>query len=932
MPRLLQPCLQATRFCARCLLGLGCWTLWLTLGLLLAFQIRILTSDELEVPPPLLRSIEARLAASGVRTTFGRTTFDPAGHLLVENVVGTLPAFPEPVVTARALYVRFDPWALVLGRFEELELHATGVRFLVPAMLSASGRAEELVRDLDTTIIPVGDRLTIPHLTFELGSLRVAIHGTVPLPAGGRGPAAPLPVADFLAKNYPALSRRLAELAAQLAVLDRPALDLALTPAAAGGGAVAAATLTARAVNLPSPAVTAGAVRLTARGPLRFDRPLVAEINLTADTVSVPSVPAEVSRVRALLRGRFRPGDFGFTPLALELAANKISAAGVVLESPAVRLRPLPLPRLAADLNARFAGLPLAARATADLAAQTAAVDFEALVGDRLLDEVIGARIGRRVTAWIDFPQPVAITDAHAAFAPGWKWSKLTARLAIPAINAYHVPMTDGRVVLELTPDRWFAPEAFARIGENFARGSYEHDPATHRYRFLLDGRLRPVDISGWFGDWWPDFFKTFLFPVAPPPASVEVAGRWGRNTGGESRVIVAAQAEAADIRGARFDYARTRLFIRPFFLDALELYGTQGPGQLRGTFTRRLDPFTNEWLRFDFAVTTAAIDPALATHLFAAAAAEVLAPFAFTAPPDLRLSGRIDSAASPAGAHESIDLAGETSAEFRFKGFPLERLAFAGTLRDDALTLDRLDFGFAGGTATGRAKVWGTGAARRVGFDYALKDASLGRAIAVAENYAASIHGTPPPPPNRFLDAKSNVRLALAASAEGAYDDPYSYHGEGSAALDGASLGEVKMLGLLSELFSFTSLRFTSVHANFKIDGPRLVFPDLSLTGANSAITGHGTYALDRRTLDFNAKIYPFQESNLFLKSLVGAVLTPFSNVFEVKLTGQIDKPAWAFVIGPTNFLRNLAPSPSAAPATPAPPGPPLRANPPPR
>jgi len=925
MPRFLQPCLHATRFCARCLLGFACWTLWLALVLLLAFQIRILTSDELEVPPPLLRSIERRLAASGVRTTFGRTTFDPAGHLLVENVVGRLPAFPEPVVTARALYVRFDPWALALGRFEELELHATGVRFLVPAMLSASGRAEELVRNLDTTIIPVGDRLTIPHLTFELGSLRVAAHGTAPLPARGREPVAPLPAADFLAKHYPALARRLGELSTRLSVLAQPALDLVLAPSAAGG-AVAAVTLTARAVDLPSPAATAGAVRLTARVPLGFDRPLTTEVNFTADTLSVPSARADAARVRAQLRVRFRPEDFSFTPLALELAADNISAAGIVLESPAIRLQPLPLPRLAAALTARFAGLPLAARATADLDAQTAAVDFEAMVGDRLLDEVIGARIGRRVTAWIDFPQPVTITDAHAAFAPGWKWSKLTARLAIPAINASHVPMTDGRAVLELTPDRWFAPEAFARIGENFARGTYEHDPATHRYRFLLEGRLRPIDISRWFGDWWPDFFKTFIFPDRPPPASVEVAGRWGRNTGGESRVIVATQTEGADLRGARFDYARARLFIRPFFLDALELYGTQGPGLLRGTFTRRLDPFTNEWHRFDFAVATTAIDPALATTFFGAAAAEILEPYVFTAPPDLNLSGRLDSAASPAGAHQSIDLAGETSAEFRFKGFPLERLAFAGTLRDDALTLDRLDFGFAGGTATGRAKVWGTGAARRVGFDYALKDAGLGRAVAIAENYAARLHGTPPPPPNRFLVAKSKIRLALAASAEGAYDDPYSYRGEGSATLDGPSLGEVKMLGLLSELFSFTSLRFTSVHANFKIDGPRLVFPDLSLTGANSAITGHGTYDLDRRTLDFNAKIYPFQESNLFLKSLVGAVLTPFSNVFEVKLTGQIDKPAWAFVIGPTNFLRNLAPAPAAA----APPGPPLRSDPP--
>jgi hypothetical protein len=241
-------------------------------------------------------------------------------------------------------------------------------------------------------------------------------------------------------------------------------------------------------------------------------------------------------------------------------------------------------------------------------------------------------------------------------------------------------------------------------------------------------------------------------------------------------------------------------------------------------------------------------------------------------------------------------------------------------------LTLDRLDLLFAGGTANGRAKVWGTGNERRVGFDYALKDASLGRAIAVLENFFAAKQGAPPPAPNRFLNDKSAITLAVAASAEGAYDDPYSYRGDGSATLTGASLGEVKLLGLLSELFSFTSLRFTAARANFKLNGPALYFSEIGVTGANSAITGTGTYALDRRTLDFNAKIYPFQESEALLKSFVGAVLTPFSNAFEVKLTGQLEKPEWRFAMGPASFLRSFTPAAqkSVIPSLQPPPAPP--------
>jgi hypothetical protein len=151
-------------------------------------------------------------------------------------------------------------------------------------------------------------------------------------------------------------------------------------------------------------------------------------------------------------------------------------------------------------------------------------------------------------------------------------------------------------------------------------------------------------------------------------------------------------------------------------------------------------------------------------------------------------------------------------------------------------------------------------------------------------------------------------VRLNLAASAEGRHDNLFSYRGEGNAFLQGPGLGEVSLLGALSELLKFTSLRFTEARTNFKIEGPRLVFPTVTLRGSNSAIDAHGTYALDQSTLDFNAKLFPFQESENFLKTVVGAVLTPLSNAFEVKLTGSPTKPNWSFVIGPTNFLRSLS------------------------
>ncbi len=917
MRSFLKPCFQATRLCARALVTLACWTLWLALGLLLALQIYIASVHELEVPPYVIRSLEERFAASGVRATFGRTRFDPSGRILIENVRATLPAFPEPIATARALSARLNPWALLVGQVEELELHATGVTLFVPAMLSSSGRAEELVRDLDATLEPAGRLLTITQLNCQLGPLPISAHGTVQLAAPRRAQAPPLPVAEFLSQNYAPLARKLAAAAAQLAVFEEPRLQLELSPSESRG-ATARIFFTARGLRLPSPAIQSGPLVVTTSLPLLGDAPVPVSLSVTADELTLPA-GASALRVAATVRGTLRPGAFSFEPGDAELTVAELHAAGSTFQTTALHLAPGPLPRVRAELVTRFAGQPLYARVSADLDTQTAEAAFSGRVDDGLLG-VIGNRIGQDVRQWIDFPEPVTIVAARATFAPGWKWEKLHARLVVPIINAYHVPLTDGRVVLELTPTRLYAPEAFARVGDNFARGTYDHDPATHRYRFLLEGRLRPLAISSWFGNWWPDFFKSLAFPFAIPTASVEVAGRWGRNTGGESRIVIAAESSEAEIFAAKFDHARARIFIRPQFLDVFEFSGTKDTGEAHGSFTRRIHPVTQAWEHLDFDVVST-LDPVGPAKIFGPDGAELISAFAFDRPPSLTIQGHLDSATAPGGARQAIDITAHTDGGFRFHGFPLEHISLGVSLRDDALTLNSVSAGFAGGTVRGRTKVWGRGPARRLGFDYALQDASLGRAIAALENYAAANRHAAPPPPNRFLQAKAAVSLDLAASAEGLYDDAFTYRGEGSATLSGAELGEVKLLGLLSDLFSFTALRFTAARANFRIDGPRLVFSDVSLTGANSAINARGTYALDRRELDFNAKIFPFQESELGFKSIFGAVLSPLSNAFEVKLTGSLDQPSWRFLIGPTSLLRNLSQGAASAPAAPAPP-----------
>src|SRR5882724_10266174 len=93
--------------CAWLVRGVGTlilWSLWLGLVVLLGLQAYIASTNELTVPDFVLRRFERQIAESGFRVSCGRTSFDPTGRVLLEEVRLSLPEYAEPVVIARAIY------------------------------------------------------------------------------------------------------------------------------------------------------------------------------------------------------------------------------------------------------------------------------------------------------------------------------------------------------------------------------------------------------------------------------------------------------------------------------------------------------------------------------------------------------------------------------------------------------------------------------------------------------------------------------------------------------------------------------------------------------------------------------------------------------------------------------------------------------------
>lgn len=914
MQKWLQLCRQGGRFCGACLLSFGVWSLWLALGLLLIGQSYIAINRELALPPVILRALEERLAASGVRLDFGRASFDPTGQVLLQDARLFLPTFDEPVASVRVVHVKLNPWAMLVGRFEPRGLDASGVTLSVPAMLSATGRAESLVHDLDFAIVPAGREYTLTHLSGRLANLRVTAQGGLnadPMLEGRRD--ATLPLAEMLTRHYPEICRRLLAVEAQLTRLHAPQVNLLLTPSETRGATVRVHLLAGQVDLRPEFALVATEVQVETLLPLLGATPAFLRLAITSRNLQLPE-GIRANQARSLVHGRLHLNERRFDFLTAETTFASLFGQRLTATDVAMRVESGPLPELQGTLAAHVLGEPVSATGTVNLTDQTARWHTVGRLSPDLM-AWIGQRVGRDLRPFLHFNQAPAF-DLTAGFAPGWKFTGVQGHIAAKQVQAHRVLLDEAGGFIRFDGRHFHATDAFARLGTNHAHGSFEQDLTSKDFRFLLRGRLDPPAIGGWFGEWWPDFWSHFDFSRTIPVADVDVRGRWGR--GPETTVFVLAESRNPAIRGVAIDHAITRIFIRPHFYDAMEIFATRGGGAARGTFTRALADHGDELKQmvFDFTSTLAVAEtaPLVGPELVA-----ITAPFVFTQAPDLAVRGWINGPAAAEADRREVRVTAVTSAPLTYHGFPLEHLSFVAQVRDDVIDLTPVEVGFAGGIAGGRIMIDGPDTDRRLGFDLALNHASLREAAISLEKFSAYRRSSTLAPTSTYIEGTAKVNLDLNLSASGLLEDPYSFTGSGRADLSGPGLGRVRLLGLLSELVYFTNLSFDSLTTDFTVERTKLVFPNISLTGANAAINAHGDYLLAERAVDFNARIYPFQESKFILKTVVGAVLSPLSTVLEVKLTGQLEKPTWSLVMGPTNFLRALLqPSGSDRPADP--------------
>ncbi len=890
------------RFCGSCSVTLVCWAVWLVLSVTLCCLIYVALAKELPVPGFVLRRVEAELARANLAITFGRAHLDPTGRILLEDVRLRVRQFEEPLVTSRLVYLRRNFWSVLSGRPMPDEIRLEGATVQLPAMLSPSGTVEPLMRDLALVVRHDGNRWRVDQFAGRIGPVTVTAQGelTVPARPAGMVPLSP----DEIAARFLQGSRHVALELHRFDAFDQPVLALQFG-SPPGIGNTASVLFTAEAANQPwGQPVTIGPFAVTTTVRLEGEGPRQVRLHAAVRRASYRGEVA-VENARSILTAQFVPGNFSVRPLEALIAAGMVTAEGEAALGPVVRADFARWPEVHAAATAQIRGEFLAAEVEAQLQQKSALIHGEGRVSAALIGSIL-AQHTPRAAPYFAFGDPVSF-HAGAVLGPGWRFVSAAGRVDAGRLDSHGVPITAARGRIDIRGESFLADDARVELGENFARGSYWMDFATTDYRMLLQGRLTPPAINGWFnGDWWLKFWQErFAFPAAPPNGDVEVSGCWKEPT--RTVFFGQATAEAATVWGGDFERVEADVFLRPHFTHVIGFNGIRAGGEQRldGWIKRFGEPGTHETRRLEFKAD-GNLAPEIYGRMLDGKTDELLASLKFTRAPHVRAEGAIDGRAPH--AVPDYTFTGAASDRLHYYGFPLESVRVAGKVQGEEIRLNEIEFAAAGGRGAGAATLSGAAEARRLGFDVYLKGADLARTIRAVEEYQVNRTGqkSESMAESRFIKRASGGRLDVALSAEGVPGDLPSFKGNGNAALTGTELAEVHLFGLLSQLLSgfsmnFSSLKLDAARSSFQLQAGRLHFPDLKITGSSAVIDAHGDYVFATSALDFTARFKPFEENLNPLTFAIGIVINPITSILELKLSGPLANPDWSIVVGPS-------------------------------
>jgi hypothetical protein len=878
------------------------------LAALAALLIFLLVREDLPVPDLLRQRIEREAAAAGIEARFDAARLYPSGGVLVQGLRLEPERFGEPLIEADMVFVRLDRIKLATGALDPVFLYIEGLRLACPAALSPTGKAEVLVEIPHATLRNYGGAWEAEGIVARVGNLHVEARGV--LHAAGLAGGGGRPAVAGLLQRFAELAPRAYRARKALEALEEPAVRVVFD---VWPGRLSRIEVTATAEAWRDPR-WGEAGRIEASTEIRFGGPGPAPVVLrgTIGTLRREGA-AQAGGLAFALEWPRLPTAQAPWPAQVHASAFRIAHPKAVVDTLGLEADLGAFPSVKGRLSFAFAGEAVALEAQGDASTRAGTAHLVTRFGRGWLQRA-SEIAGRDLTYYARIEARPDL-DARVDIAEGLRWRRVEFRALAGPLVARGVPLDRARVHGVATPDRVHLDRLEFEHGGEAAAGTYTDTLATRDNRFLLRGRMRPLSISPWFGPWWRRFWSDCELQGPPPAFDIDVRGNW---LAGE-RNVVRGRAEARQLafKGVKLGDLRGSFFIRPNYYDLFAASIVRPEGRLDGEVQLHYRPGQRDPAAqtFRFVSTADLVDLA---RIFGKGGEDMLAPYRYEVPPRVDVEGSIER--DGASWDTKLALAIETRRAFRYWDFPLESLETTVRIHNRLVEMPRIAAGCAGGMVRATA-IADHGV---LSFDAALAGADYDAAV---ETFRAWLgRNDPPAPPDEGKEAglagrKTGGRLDITFAAKGPATDFQAYEGAGTARVSQADLGQIKTIGLLSDLFatvglSIAVLEFDEAASSFEVRRDRILMPDIRITGPTAALKAGGTYFLRDHTVDFRASLHPLRESSGAITKLFGKLLDPFSGLLEIRLTGTLRHPKWIFTHGPTAILRFLAGPEEPAPA----------------
>jgi hypothetical protein len=443
-------------------------------------------------------------------------------------------------------------------------------------------------------------------------------------------------------------------------------------------------------------------------------------------------------------------------------------------------------------------------------------------------------------------------------------------------------------------------------MGRSYVHGSYTQKWNPHQYEFRLKGNCYPQDINNWLGLWWSNVWKNFSFPAETPFGDFRISGIWAGPVGNSNTFgIVDAQEFVYNGFKAKSSTILAKVDFNATLIESKNI--SHEYGQLEGSLNfPRKHKKSPAFLLFSLdGVYPLNQARSIFGKEFESAIEDINASSIFCS-----ASGHIPSITLQNSSRSEFSLKLQSRESIRFKGIEISN--FNGHITKESSLIDGSfpKLQIANGEGQLNIEIDSNGSEEISKINFKLQEANKNllfqNLITSKEQGYFDVFGEQE---DEFalskFESPGEGILNISIQAEGPINNPLQFEGTGLIQLNEPKIGQINLLGKISEGLSNLkiplpsgALSFNELIIPFELNNETMSFDNLQLSGPISKINSKGSFNLSSGTVDLIAKLSLVGNLPLpIIKNLV-QFADPISRMAEIKITGNLSKPKWELLL----------------------------------